>query len=263
MPSKEVKITPSGTDVKSIEPASLWKIIGQHKILTLAKCVLEQFHNDVMDGRNPKPPSVLITGENGMGKSVLAKAIAHAFGLTDIRIGYGNCLGYGDDVGDYFLGGNESACFYIRYAEQLNQFAQNTIMKLLLEDVLYITNPLERTTTQEEFPNRLIIFSSASTERIIPQLVNAIDVKFPLIPYTQEELSQIIYQRCRLLDWPCSLDTMNFIAFQAKGNAGRAMRMLQMTYTVARGRGEDYLRLSDATQALIYTSKPCINKNDS
>jgi len=129
MHSKELKITPSGTDVKSIEPTSLWKIIGQHKILTLVKSVLEQFHNDVMDGRNPNLPSLLITGENGMGKSMLAKSIAYAFGLTDIRIGYGNCLGYGDDTPEYFLGGNDSSCFYIRYAEYLNQFAQNTIMR--------------------------------------------------------------------------------------------------------------------------------------
>jgi len=250
MPSKELKITPSETDVKSIEPASLWKIIGQHKILTLAKCVLEQFHNDVMDGRNPKPPSVLITGENGMGKSVLAKAIAHAFGLTDIRIGYGNCLGYGDDTGEYFLSGNENTCFYIRYAEHLNQFAQNTIMKLLIEDVLYISNPLDRTTTHEDFLNRLIILSAASTNRIIPQIVSAVDINLSLTPYTENELSQIIYQRCWYLNWPCSDEAMNFIAFHAKGNVGKGMRLLQTMYTVARARGEDYLKLADATQAL-------------
>jgi len=262
MPSKEVKITPSGTDVDSVEP-SLWNFIGQSKALSLAKCVLEQNQLDVMVGRDPKPPSVLLTGENGMGKSVLAKSIAYAFGLTDIRIGYGNCLGYGDDVGDYFLGGNDSSCFYIRYAEYLNQFAQNTIMKLLIENILYVTNPLDRTTTQEDFPNRLIIFSATSTKGIIPQIINAIDVKIPLTPYTDKEISQMLYQRCWMLNWACTKDTMDYIAHNAKFNAGKAMKMLQMTYRVARGRGEDYLRLQDATQALIYTSKPCLNKNDS
>jgi len=240
MPSKEVKITTSGTDVKSVEP-SLWNFIGQSKVLSLAKCVLDQYHNDVMGGRHPNLPSLLITGKNGMGKSVLAKSIAYAFGLTDIRIGYGNCLGYGDDVGEYFISGNDNSCFYIRYAEQMNQFAQNTIMKLLLENVLYINNPLEQTSTQEEFPNRLIIFSAESTKRIIPQIVNAVDIKLSLTPYTEKELSQIIYQRCWQLDWPCSLDVMNFIAFHAKSNPGSAMRMLQITYIISRGRGENYL----------------------
>ena len=47
--------------------------------------------------------------------------------------------------GEYFISGNDNSCFYIRYAEYLNQFAQNTIMKLLLEDVLHISNPLVST----------------------------------------------------------------------------------------------------------------------
>jgi len=262
MPSKEVKVTPSGTDVDSVEP-SLWNFIGQSKVLSLVKCALEQYQLDVMVGRNPNLPSILIVGEEGMGKSVLAKSIANAFGILDVRVGYGNCLGYGDDTGEYFISGNENSCYYIRYAEQLNQFAQNTIMKLLLEDVLHITNPLEQTSSQEEFPNRLIILSAASTKRIIPQIVNAVNIKLSLTPYTVKELSQIIYQRCWLLDWACSDEAMNFIGFHAKGNVGKAMKMLQTTYIISRGRGEDYLRLADATQALIYTSKPCINKSDS
>jgi len=251
MPSKEVKITTSGTDVDSVGP-SLWNFIGQSKSLSLVKCVLEQYQLDVMGGRHPKPPSVLVTGENGMGKSVLSKSIAYAFGILDIRIGYGNCLGYGDDVGEYFLSGNDNSCYYIKYAEQLNQFAQNTIMKLLEENILYITNPLDRTTTQEEYPNRLIILTAASTKGIIPQIVSAVDINLSLTPYTEKELTQIIYQRCWLLDWACSDEAMNFIAFNAKGNAGRAMRMLQMTYRVARSRGQSDLRLPDATQALLY-----------
>ena len=89
MPSKEVKSTPPKTDVDSVEP-SLWNFIGQSKALSLVKCVLEQYQIDVMDGRHPNLPSFLITGEEGMGKSVMANAIAYAFGFTDIRIGYGN-----------------------------------------------------------------------------------------------------------------------------------------------------------------------------
>ena len=58
-----------------------------------------------MVGRHPKYPSFMITGEEGMGKSVLAKSIVYAFEILDIRVGYGNCLGYGDDTGEYFLGG--------------------------------------------------------------------------------------------------------------------------------------------------------------
>jgi len=262
MPSKEVKITPPKTDVDSVEP-SLWNFIGQSKTLSLVKCVLEQYQLDVMVGRHPKYPSFMITGEEGMGKSVLAKSISNAFGCLDIRIGYGNCLGYGDDTGEYFLGGNENSCYYIRYAEQLNQFAQNTIMKLLIENVLYITNPLERTTTHEDFPNRLIILSAEPTKRIIPQIFNSVDINLSLTPYSNEEISQMLYQRCWMLNWACTKGTMDYIAHNAKFNAGKAMKMLQMTYRVARSRGEDYLRLSDATQAQFYTSKPCINKNDS
>ena len=262
MPSKEEKITPSGTDVDSVEP-SLWNFIGQSKALSLVKCTLEQYQLDVMVGRHPKLPSFLITGEEGMGKSVLAKSISNAFGCLDIRIGYGNCLGYGDNVGDYFLSGNNNSCFYIRYAEQLNQFAQNTIMKLLIEDVLYTYNPLEQTSSQEEFTNKLIIFSAASTKRVLSQIVSNVDIKISLTPYTEKELSQIIYQRCWLLDWACTTDTMNYIAFNAKGNAGKAMKMLQMTYIISRNQGRNMLQLQDATQAQFYTSKPCINKNDS
>ena len=262
MPLKEVKVTPPKTDVDSVEP-SLWNFIGQSKALSLVKCFLEQYHNDVMDGRHPKYPSLLITGESGMGKSLLAKAISNAFGCLEIRIGYGNSLGYGDDTGEYFLSGNDNSCYYIKYAEQLNQFAQNTIMKLLLEDVLYIFNPLEQTSTKEEYTNKLIIFSAASNKRILSQIVNAVDIKISLTPYSKEEISQMLYQRCWMLDWVCTLDTIDYLAHNARGNPGRAMRLLQMTYRVARSRGQSDLRLPDATQALLFISKPCINKNDS
>ena len=206
MNKKSCSIRTSVNSLELEEYLSLWNIIGQTKATEMLKNIALQYAHDNSEGRKVDYPSVLISGDPGSGRSTIARAFSNAIlGAPDFKETVGKTLGMGECLYDYFEESGPDTVFYIRGSEEVSNYAQTVIYKLLREQILYVPVRSVRKMRQVEFSTKpLIILSINRDSWLNLELQNLIAWKIELEPYSEEEIFRILMQRCKYCGWKYS-----------------------------------------------------------
>ena len=232
---------------------SLWKIVGQGNATEILKPIALQYVNDKMEGRKVDPPSVLISGDPGSGRSTIARAFSNAIlGIPDFKESVGKTLGLGECLYQYFEESGPDTVFYVKGAEELSNYAQTVIYRLLREQILYVPIRLTQRRRKVEFASKPFLLLSINKDSWLNQeLQNVIEWKIELNVLSEEELFLILKRRCKYCGWKHSSDEVpRVIAQNADGNPGRAMRILQMAYVNSRAGDKEIMEIGDVKKAM-------------
>ena len=236
------------------EDLSLYSFIGQKRAVSILRAFANQYLNDKMEGRNPQLPAIQIRGYPQSGKRTLSLAFANSiFGCPVIEYGIGKTLSFGwDNIQNYIQNGTSSSVFYIDGAEELTNYVQTVLYKLLREQILYIPIRDEQKFEKIKFSIKpLIIFSISPDSWLIPELRDVINLEIEMERYTEFELLHILEQRCKYLGWSAKKNILRYIVL--KGDAsrvGKIIKILEMTYKIARADNRDTLEMKDAERAV-------------
>jgi Holliday junction resolvasome RuvABC ATP-dependent DNA helicase subunit len=215
----------------------------------LLKSVVDQYHLD-----QPQIPSFLLITQPGMGRETTARAVSAAIhGEYIFRHTYGQALGMGEDIYDFFKDGTENTTYYIESAELLSHFAQITLLKLLRDNILNQSLPLERETVEFPFIRGLVFLSCATTKPLFRSLLDLIDVQFRFEIYTGIDIGNVLRQRCTFMNWDITEAAQQRIATQAN-TPEQCIRLLTNTYRISRGRdgGATTMTKDDVQTALVH-----------
>ena len=203
-----------------------------------------------MAGKNVLIPSILIKGKEGAGKKTISKAISNAFGNTEFKEISGQILFVGENISTFkFI--PEDTTIFITSSECLSLPAQAILHKILEEEILYLPKPFEEEIEIYPFENRLIIFACQTSKRICYSIKKAIDITITLSDYSDNEISQIIEQRIKALNWEIETDDiLKMITNFSNNNPNIAMNILQMSYRIMRSLDKDILEISHIKKAL-------------
>ena len=236
-------------DINSVD-LSLYSMQGQCKALGLLKSTVEQYHLD-----HPQIPSFLLITQPGMGRETTARAVSAAIhGEYLFRHSYGQALGVSEDAYDFFKDGTEHTTYYVESAELLSNFSQITILKLLRDNVLYQTLPLERETTEIPFIRGMVFLSCASVKPIYRSLLDLLDVQVQFEVYSAFDMANIMQQRCRYMNWQITDAAQQLIATKTY-TPEQCMRLLKNTYRISRGRDDGAattMTVADVQKALLH-----------
>ena len=244
------------TEVHPIEldgELSLYTFIGQKRGVSILTAVANQYLTDKMEGRNPQLPTIQIQGYPQSGRRSLCLAFANTvFGTPTIEYGIGKTLSFGwDNIHNYIQTGTPSTMFFIAGAEELTNYVQTVLCKLLREHILYVPNRFNEKYERIEFPTRpLIVFSICPDSWLMPELRDVINLEIEMERYTEFELIDILKQRCKYLGWSAKTNILRYIVL--KGDAyrvGRIIKILELTYQLARSCNRDILEMKDAVKA--------------
>jgi len=241
------------TDVNQTfgEEVSLWKYIGQSKAVETLQVALLQYTNDKSEGKTVKPPSLLISGESGLGSETLARAFSNSI-CNHFRCLLGEVIWWDAQAFESFVDEPLDTTFYIKSADRLRPLGQEVVYRILKDDVLLMHNRFGGRTEKIAYPRRLIALAATNKGKLIPSLNSAIDIKIKLQKYTDEEIYRIVQQRIKFLGWKTeSNKILEIIASKSEGNAGKAIKeLLQMSYTVMRSEGRDVIKLRHVNKAI-------------
>lgn len=247
------KISNIKTSVNSLELEeylSLWNIIG--KATNLLKYIALQYINDRMEGRKIHAPTIVLRGNPGSGRATLARSFSNAIG-GDFKEAVGKTLGMGECLYNYFEDSGPDTVFYIRGAEELGNYSQTIICRLLREQILHVPIRSEQKMKKVYFPAKpLIIFSINFDSWLNCELRNIIDIEIELDKYSEDELFQILKQRCDCYcKWAYKSDELlKIIAQNADGNPGKSMRLLQISYSIMRAGDKNIMKMKDVKKAV-------------
>ena len=241
------------------EFVSLWNFKGQTQSVAVLKTVAEQYLNDQTDGKHPKYPSILLIGEDGIGRRTLARALHSSLGQLDFRESVPQTGSLDDDIRRYWRDASDHTTYYINSVDCLTQYIQAQIYKILRNHEVRVVNIMERKEEIISVPNRLVILSATNEKRVLPQLLNVVDIHCHLGKYSSDELFEILKQRCHWAAWQYDKDALEVIAIGCQGHPGRAIRLLQMSYRCMRSKNHDVLCLEDIEKAMAFS--PAKNKS--
>ena len=93
-------------------------------------------------------------------------------------------------------------------------------------------------------------------KKIITPLLEKIDIQCYLTDYLVDELILMLKQRCQCCNLEFENDeVLKNIAENSGGSAGRAVRILKMSYRVMRSRNEEVLKVGDVEKAVKFCPK--------
>lgn len=244
------------TNISSLEieeNLSLWNIVGQEKATKLLKHLSLQFINDKMEGRKVDYHSVLISGPEGSGRSTLARAFANAIlGAPHYKETVGNTLGMGECLYDYFEESGPDTVFFIRGSENVSNYSQTVIFRLLREQILYVPVRSVRKMREVEFVVKpFLILSKSRDGRLNRELHKLIDWKIELEEYTEEDTYKILLARIKYCLWNVdSNNILNIIAQNCRGRIRKGLDILQMSYSISRGKNRNVINREDVERAV-------------
>ena len=239
-------------DTSFDEHISLRNLKGQKDAVSMLTVVSEQLLNDRTAGRHPSYPSVIIFGKEGSGRRTIARALHNTLGQVRFKEAICNYGNMDDDVFRYWNDANDHTTHFINGVDNLTPQVQIQLLKLLREQRIRVVMPIERREEVIEVPNRLIILSASSPKKIVPNLLQAIDIHCHVTQYTVAELFEILKQRCNLVGWKYDEDVLGVIAAGCKDAPAKAIRLLIMSYRCMRSKNRDCLCLEDIEKAISF-----------
>lgn len=249
------------TSVDEYEP-SLWHMIGQFTVRTALIALVDQYHNDIIAGRYPDPPVVLLTGKTGMGRRYIAQCIHNAFGNMEFREP-ASILGTTEDPVAFWKTTTDLTTFYIPHITRLSMPTIGQVIQVIRDGYFNNTNFVGQTEIVSVM-NNLIVLSADRDEKVCPDILRWVTLKCDLTPSNNnEQIHEILKQRVKGLHWNASDSTLWLVAQNADNNPGKAMKILQSSYMMSRAENkDDCINVRHAKQAVLLNSSAQGNNCD-
>ena len=217
---------------------SLKTIIGSPHAVSIAKAYIDQYYNDIADGRNPLLTPILLVGQSGM--STFARAISNSFANLHFKSSHSHWFSGGvQDLNRFFYFGNYGTTFYISAIDTLNIMSQYMLWKILSNRRLNVNDYETKIPINAPLLNNLHIFSAKNTDNLTEPLLAQFPVKIFIGDLTRDELFYAIKQRATLLKLSYENDQVLFnIAIISGKDINMAMELLSLGMRLMRSNNE-------------------------
>jgi Holliday junction resolvasome RuvABC ATP-dependent DNA helicase subunit len=238
----------------SYEDISLYNYLLENKAITILKKLVDQFHWDKIENKNPIYPSIILFGAPYSCKQ-LAKATSNCFGNKLVEI-CGNYT-FHEDLREMAEVG-ETHTYFFSSIDKMTPHFEMHLYKVLTEGKFSILNAFEgKAETFYISKDKLLIFSAEKTyqQKMNPNLLQTIDVIIELEDSYNENLIYLsLIQKCKYCDWEYEDNALKLISLKCGNNIERAYRLLQMSYYFVRSKGENLINMEVVRKAIVLRS---------
>ena len=142
MKNKTTQNTNNDVEGEFLKDINLWAVQGQNHIVNKLKILINEYHNNKAEGRNPKIKNALFAGNKGTGKTVLSHAYANSLCCSNIYETDGAILGMsGECVFSFLRQGDDSSSYIIHNTEKLPAYCLHNIHTALRSNLLVYHAP--------------------------------------------------------------------------------------------------------------------------
>ena len=217
---------------------SLKTIIGSPHGASILKAYIDQYYNDVADGKKPQLSPILFIGQNGC--KTMARALHHSFANIHFKSSHSHWFAGGvQDLNRFFYYGNYGTTFYIAAIDTLNIMSQYNLWKIFSDRRLNVKDYETNIPINAPLCDALHIFSAKDTNNLTEPLLAQFPIKIYIGNFTRDELFYAIKQRASLLKLSYESDQVLFdIAIISGKDINMAMELLSLGIRLMRSHNE-------------------------
>lgn len=213
-------------------PPTLNHIVGQKLVVEQAQIAL-----DAAFAENEPFPHALLVGPPGVGKSLLAQVLAKemASGLQEVL---GQSLTAPSELHAVLLAATDKSIVFIDECEEMGHL-QTTLYKAVEERKIFLESSAPGRVPQAvPLSNFTLILASNHEHQLVQPLRDRMKLVLRFDYYSVAELTEVLRQRARSLQWNIDDEALSLIASRGRGTPRIAIRLMESCRRVVRSEGE-------------------------
>jgi Holliday junction DNA helicase RuvB len=229
-------------ETNDVTPTSLSHIIGQSSVVAQVGVALEAAFADAR-----KFDHALLVGPPGLGKTQLASVIACEM-ATEMQEVLGQSIKTPADLNGVLLAAQDKHIVHFDEIHEMKREYQTALYRAVEERKLFVQGRSRRV---QSLPlSDFTVFLSTTDEfSVLQPLRDRMRLVLRFQFYTDEELTILLRQRSRALNWSVDEGVFAHVAQRSRGTPRLALRLLQAARRVCRAEGERTITLAHLERA--------------
>ena len=224
------------SEIDDVSPSSLSHLIGQRAVVAQVRVAIEAAWAD-----QSKCESALLVGGPGLGKSQLAQVIASEM-AADLHEVLGQSVTSAADLNALLLSAKDKDVVHIDECHELDkQYQTSLYMALDQRRIVLQGGRAGRAPQSLPLADFTVLLSTTDEFSLLQPLRDRMRLTLRFQFYSEEELTEVLRQRCQALRWRVDETIFPQIARRSRGTPRLALRLLQACRRVCRAEGQTAL----------------------
>jgi Holliday junction DNA helicase RuvB len=230
-------------EINDVSPSSLAHIIGQRSVVEQVKVAVEAAFAD-----SRKFDHALLVGPPGVGKTALAQVIAEEMAV-EFNEALAQSVKNAGDLNALLLAAKDRSVLHLDEAHELKKEYQTALYRAIEGRKLFIQG---RSSVQSiPLTDFTLLLSTTDEYCLLQPLRDRMKLVLRFQFYTDEELTILLRQRSRALNWVVDESVFPNVAQRARGTPRLGLRLLQSARRVCRAEGERTITLAHLERACL------------
>jgi Holliday junction DNA helicase RuvB len=228
-------------EINEVNPSSLSHIIGQQSVVEQVRVAVEAAFAD-----SRKFDHALLVGPPGVGKTAMASVIAEEMAV-EFSEALGQSIKHPSDLNALLLAAKDKSVLHLDEAHELKKEYQTALYRAIEGGKLFVQG---RSSVQSiPLGDFTLLLSTTDEYCLLQPLRDRMKLVLRFQFYTEEELTVLLRQRSRALNWSVDEGVFTQVAQRSRGTPRLALRLLQSARRVCRAEGERAITLAHLERA--------------
>jgi Holliday junction DNA helicase RuvB len=228
-------------EINDVTPTSLSHIVGQWSVVEQVKVAVEAAFAD-----GKKFDHALLVGPPGVGKTALAQVIAEEMAV-EFNEALGQSIKTPGDLNALLLAAKHKSVLHLDEAHELKKEYQTALYRAIEGRKLFIQG---RSSVQSiPLADFSLLLSTTNEYCLLQPLRDRMKLVLRFQFYAEEELTILLRQRSRALNWVVDESVFPNVAQRARNTPRLGLRLLQSARKVCRSEGERTITLAHLERA--------------
>jgi Holliday junction DNA helicase RuvB len=230
------------SEINDVRPSSLSHIVGQRSVVEQVKVAVEAAFAD-----SRKFDHALLVGPPGLGKTQIASVIAREM-ATDLHEVLGQSVKTPADLNAVLLAAQDKQIVHFDEFHEMKREFMTALYRAVEERKLFVQG---RSSRVQSIPlgDFTVLLSTTDEFSVLQPLRDRMRLVLRFSFYSEEELTVLLRQRSRALNWSVDESVFPHVAQRARGTPRLALRLLQSARRVCRAEGERAITLGHLGRA--------------
>ena len=231
-------------EINEVTPTSLNHIVGQKAVVEQVRVAVEAAFAD-----SKKFDHALLVGGPGLGKTQMAFVIAQEMAV-DFNEALGQSIKTPGDLNALLLAAKDKSVLHIDECHEMKKEFQTSLYRAIEGRKLFVQG---RSSQVQSLPlaDFTLLLSTTDEYCLLQPLRDRMKLVLRFQFYSDAELSILLRQRSKALNWTVDEAVFPLIAVRARGTPRLALRLLQSARRVCRAEGVRTITLAHLGRACL------------
>lgn len=228
-------------DLRDVQPTSFRHIIGQRHVTEALRIAVEASFAE-----KKRLDELLLCGPPGVGKSAYVTVLANELGGVPFTELLAQSITNTAELNAALLSASEGLLF-LDEIHLLRPTHQHALLQVLDKRRIFLSGG--RSVQSIPVAPFTLVGATTDPDGLIEPLISRFRIVLHLDYYSQQELEEIVRQRCHALGWDYEPELLSEIAQRGKGTPRIAIRLLQSARRVQAAEGANILTVAHLQRA--------------